>query len=97
MCRVRVTYYGAIRGLVKRRDETVVLPKDSASVRKLLEILADEYGGRFEELTKYAERSSPLVTIFVNGQVVGDARDSEKPIFDGSEVEVSLINQMSGG
>lgn len=96
-CKIRVTYFGAMKGIVKRREETVLLPKESASVRRLLEVLANEYGERFENLTKFAKGSSPLVTIFVNGEVVSDVRDSERLLADGSEVEVSLINQMSGG
>jgi molybdopterin converting factor small subunit len=96
-CKVNVSYLGAISGMVKRRRETVVLPKETASVQMLLEVLSKEYGERFEKLTKYAEHSSPLVTIFVNGIVVSDVSDSRKILPDQSEVEVSLINQMSGG
>lgn len=86
-----------MKGIVKRREETVSLPKESASIRKLLEVLANEYGERFENLTKFSKGSSPLVTIFVNGVVISDVHDSERLLADGSEVEVSLINQMSGG
>jgi len=98
VCRIQVTYFGAISAMVKRRKETVVIPKESASVKKLLEVLSKEYGKRFEELTKYSDLSSPLVTIFVNGQSIASVSDSEKLLLsDESEVEVSLINQMSGG
>ncbi len=96
-CAINVSYFGAIRAMVKRRKETVVLPKETASVQKLLEVLSKEYGERFEKLTKYVQHSSPLVTIFVNGVAVSNVSDSKKLLSDQSEVEVSLINQMSGG
>lgn len=95
---MQVTYFGAISALVKLRRETILLPKEDASVGKLIEVLSKEHGERFEELTKRSEFTSPLVTIFVNGQSVASLADSQKLLLsDQSEVEVSLINQMSGG
>jgi len=43
--------------------------------------------------------TAPLVTFFLNGQSIGLNESDEKALIlsDGSEVEVSLVSQMSGG
>jgi molybdopterin converting factor small subunit len=92
-----VTYFGAMRSMVKRRQETIVLPAGTASVGLLLQVLSKEYGERFEELTKYSEQTSPLVSIFVNGEPVSNISDSRKLLGKESDIDVSLVNQMSGG
>jgi molybdopterin converting factor small subunit len=96
LCRIKVDYFGAIVGVVKRRQEEVVLERDDASVDRMLSVLCERHGQKFQELVARDGKTSPLVTIFVNGECL-EATDSLKRLDDGSEVEVSLVNQMSGG
>jgi len=82
--------------MVKRNNDTLVLPKNSATIGKLIEILSARYGKSFAGLFSNDPNSSPLVTIFLNGQnVKGTSEDTV--LSDDSEVEVSLVSQMTGG
>jgi molybdopterin converting factor small subunit len=99
MCRVRVIFFGAIRGIIKRKDDFVVLPKDSATLSNLVQILSERYGRRLSGILTHDNNSSPLVTFFLNGRNIDTSEGDEKSILldDGSEVEVSLVSQMTGG
>src|SRR5579872_861203 len=97
--RVRVIFFGAIRGIVKRKDDLVVLPKSDASLAGLKRILSERYGERMSGIMSHESGTVPLVTFFLNGHSIGTNESDEKALIlnDGSEVEVSLVSQMTGG
>jgi len=99
VCRVRVMFFGAIRGIVKRKDDFVLLQKSEASLAGLKRILSERYGDRMSGIMAHESGTAPLVTFFLNGQSIGVNESDEKALIlsDGSEVEVSLVSQMSGG
>ena len=99
MCRVRVIFFGAIRGIVRRKDDFVVLPRDSATLSNLVHVLSERYGRRLSVILTHENNTSPLVTFFLNGRNIDSSEGDEKviPLDDGSEVEVSLVSQMTGG
>jgi len=97
VCKVKVKYFGAIAGVVKKRSEEILLPKDDATIDKVFSVLAAEHGRKFEEMISCGYRTSPIVTVFVNGESVSSEADLARYVAEGSEVEVSLVNQMSGG
>ncbi|MHB2036121.1 MAG: MoaD/ThiS family protein [Nitrososphaerales archaeon] len=99
MCRVRVIFFGAIRGIVRLKDDYVLLSKNDASLASLIQVLSERYGERLSNILSREERSAPLVTFFLNGKSIGTNERDEKELIlsNGSEVEVSLVSQMSGG
>ena len=92
-------FFGAIRGIVKRKDDYVMLPKSEASLEGLKRILSERYGERMSGIMSHGNGIAPLVTFFLNGQSIGANESDEKALIlsDGSEIEVSLVSQMSGG
>lgn len=94
---VRVLFLGGIRGVVGRKEDSVLLPREHASVGRLLEVLCRRYGRDFEEMVTFEEHSSPAVTILVNDRSVTNKRDLEERLLDDAELRIMFVTQMSGG
>ena len=71
LTKVRVQYFGSIRGAAQKAEDVKILPEDMTALR-LLRLLADEYGEGFRGEV-FAENPGLLrddVTLAVNGAIL---------------------------
>jgi len=96
-CKVKITYLGPIRSVVRRSEDAVTFTDEKPTVRTLINVLAESYGEEFRRLMLHGNRSNRGVTIFVNGQNIIEKNDLDTELEDESEVEMLFVSQAVGG
>lgn len=97
--RVKVSYYGLIRNVVGKKEDEVELAQEDATVGKLVEVLATNYGERLrKQLIGRGGAVHPNVKVFVADKDIGQG-DGLNTRLDGEDkvTFVVTVSQMSGG
>jgi molybdopterin converting factor small subunit len=93
----RIQFFGPIRGLVKKKEQLVVL-EEGATVRRLLDELGRANGAEFQRyLVIEGATVNPALVVFVNGESLDESLNLDAPLPPGPRVDVMLASPILGG
>ncbi len=91
MNRVKVIYYGLIFSVTGNHDEEIDLPGE-ATIRGLLELLAERYGDRFRDniLSPYGE-IQPHIVIQLNDRDITEINGIDTKLDDDNKLSITVL------
>jgi molybdopterin converting factor small subunit len=93
----RIHFFGPIRGLVKKKEQLVVL-EEGATVRRLLDELGRANGAEFRRcLVIEGATVNPALVVFLNGESLDEILNLDAPLPPGASVDVMLASPILGG
>ena len=97
MIEAKVQFFGPVRGIVKKKEQTVVLD-DGATLRGLLEELGRSNGPEFQcYIVVEGATLNPALLVALNGESVNRIQNLDTPLPQGSVVDVMLAVPIKGG
>ncbi len=97
MVEAKVQFFGPVRGIVKKKQQVVVLD-DGATLRGLLEELGRSNGPEFQRYIVVEGRTlNPVLLVALNGQSVDQIENLDTPLPQGSVLDVLLAVPIMGG
>lgn len=97
MVEAKVQFFGPVRGIVKKKEQTVVL-NDGATLRGLLEELGRSNGPAFQcYVVSEGSTLNPALLVALNGQSVDQIQNLDIPLPHGAVVDVLLAVPIMGG
>ncbi|KON30463.1 hypothetical protein AC482_03810 [miscellaneous Crenarchaeota group-15 archaeon DG-45] len=92
---IEVKFYAMLREIAGKRHERIEMPAKS-SVRDLIDLLVDRYGGEFGRYIYDAEkRERRYLSYMLNGVNVNSLQGFDTPLSDGDVL--SLLPPVGGG
>jgi molybdopterin converting factor small subunit len=93
----RIHFFGPIRGLVRKKEQLVVL-EEGATVRRLLDELGRANGAEFRRyLVLEGATVNPALVVFLNGESLDEILNLDAPLPSGAKVDVMLASPILGG
>lgn len=97
MIEAKVHFFGPVRGLVRKKEQIVVLD-DGATLRGLLDELGRSNGPEFQSyIVVEGATLNPVLLVALNGESVNRIQNLDKPLPHGSIVDVMLAVAIRGG
>ena len=97
MIEARIHFFGPIRGLVRKKEQLVVL-EEGATVRRLLDELGRANGAEFRRyLVIEGSTVNPALVVFLNGESLDEILNLDAPLPSGPRVDVMLASPILGG
>jgi molybdopterin converting factor small subunit len=94
----KVSFYGPIKSLTKRAEDTVTLDaKKTPTVMNIMDVLAKRYGSEFAELVFHNGSINRAVNVLVNGKCLAEKAEFEEELKSDSDIEVVIVSQAAGG
>lgn len=93
----KVRFFGPLKVVVGRKEQTVVLER-GATVRRLLDELGRTNGPAFRRYVKPEGRTvNPVLIVAVNGESVDQIGNLDMPLPEGTVVDILLAVPIMGG
>ena len=97
MVEAKVQFFGPVRGIVRKKEQIVVLD-DGATLRGLLDELGRSNGPEFQcYIFVEGATLNPALLVALNGQSVDRIHNLDTPLPHGSVVDVMLAVPIKGG
>ena len=97
MIEAKVHFFGPVRGIVRKKEQVVVLD-DGATLRGLLEELGRSNGPEFQcYIVVEGATLNPALLVALNGQSVDQIQNLDTPLPHGAVVDVLLAVPIMGG
>ena len=97
MVEARVRFFGPVRGLVRKKEQVVIL-EEGATVRRLLDELARSNSSEFQRYVVIEGASlNPALLVFLNGESLDEILNLDTPLPAGARVDVMLASPILGG
>ena len=99
MDKVKVIYYGLpFKAILDSQEEEIDIP-DNATVRQVLQLLADRHGNEFRKSILTSDwQLHPITTIQVNGRNIDEIEGLNTKLANNSEVSITvMISTIDGG
>jgi molybdopterin converting factor small subunit len=93
----KVQFFGPVRGLVRKKEQRVVLD-DGATLRRLLEELGRTNGPEFRRYIVHEGKTlNPVLLVALNGESVDQIANLDVVLPQGAIVDVLLAVPIMGG
>jgi molybdopterin converting factor small subunit len=93
----KVHFFGPVRGMVRKKQQVVVLD-DGATLRGLLDELGRSNGPEFQSyIVVEGATLNPAILVALNGESVNRIQNLDTPLPQGSVVDVMLAVAIRGG
>ncbi len=97
MIEATVHFFGPVRGIVRKKEQVVVLD-DGATLRGLLEELGRSNGPEFQcYMVVEGATLNPALLVALNGRSVDQIQNLDTPLPHGSVLDVLLAVPIMGG
>ena len=97
MIEAKVQFFGPVRGIVKKKEQRVVLD-DGGTLRGLLEELGRSNGPEFQcYIVVEGATLNPALLVALNGESVDRIQNLDTPLPNGAVVDVMLAVPIRGG
>lgn len=97
MLEAKVHFFGPVRGIVRKKEQVVVLD-DGATLRGLLEELGRSNGPEFQcYIVVEGATLNPALLVSLNGQSLDQIQNLDTPLPQGSVLDVLLAVPIKGG
>lgn len=97
MIEAKVHFFGPVRGLLRKKEQIVVLD-DGATLRGLLDELGRSNGPEFQSyIVVEGATLNPALLVALNGESVNRIQNLDTPLPHGSVVDVMLAVAIRGG
>lgn len=97
MIEARVRFFGPVRGLVRKKDQVVIL-EEGATVRTLLDELARSNSSEFRRYVVIEGATlNPALQVFLNGESLDEIQNLDARLPAGAKVDVMLASPILGG
>lgn len=97
MIKVRVHFFGPLRGLVRKKQQVIFL-EDGATLRMLLEELARSNSPDFQRyVVPQGLTLNPALQVFLNGENLDEIQNLDKPLATEATLDVLLASPIIGG
>ncbi len=97
MVEAKVRFFGPVRGIVKKKEQVVVLD-EGATLRGLLDELGRSNGPEFRRyIAVEGSTLNPALLVALNGQSVDQIHNLDAPLPYGAVVDVLLAVPIMGG
>ena len=97
MVEAKVQFFGPVRGIVRKKEQIVVLD-DGATLRGLLEELGRSNGPEFQcYIVPEGSTLNPVLLVALNGQSVDQIENLDTPLPHRAVVDVLLAIPIMGG
>ena len=97
MIEAKIRYFGPVRGLVKKKEQVLML-EDGATLRRLLDELGRSNGADFQRyIVIEGSTLNPALLVALNGQSVDRIQNLDAPLPSGPIVDVLLAVPIMGG
>lgn len=93
----RVRFFGPVRGLVRKKEQVVVLD-EGATVRTLLDELARSNTAEFRRCVVIeGSHLNPALVVFLNGESLDETLNLDAPLPARAKIDVMLASPILGG
>ena len=97
MIEARVRFFGPVRSIVGKKEQTLLL-KEGATLKTLLEELRESNGPEFQEYIVFQGTTvNPALLVSLNGESVDEIQNLDAPLPIEAVLDVMLAVPISGG
>ena len=97
MVEARVRFFGPVRSIVGKKEQTLLM-EDGATLRVLLEELGRSNGPEFQRYIVFQGTTvNPALLVALNGESVDEIQNLDAPLPTGATLDVMLAVPISGG
>lgn len=97
MAEIRVRFFGPVRGLVRKKEQVILL-EEGATLRTLLEELGRSNSSEFQRyIVIEGVALNPALLVFLNGESVNAVQNLDLSLPSGSMVDIMLASPIMGG
>lgn len=97
MTEIRVRFFGPVRGLVRKKEQVILL-EEGATLRRLLEELGRSNSSEFQRhIVLDGGSLNPALLVFLDGESVNAVQNLDLSLLSGSMVDVMLASPIMGG
>ncbi|MEK6561616.1 MAG: MoaD/ThiS family protein [Candidatus Binatota bacterium] len=97
MIEIKVRFFGPVRGLVRKKEQVILL-EEGATLRGLLEELGRSNDSEFRRyIVLEGNTLNPVLLVFLNGESVDAIQNLDHSLPSGPMVDVMLASPIMGG